>query len=629
VPYLAAVTGPARRTGEHTVAVSGWLACPGARPDPVATIGGRPAVVRLEPADRPAGVPADWSAYAWSARARVDGNELLAVLSTRDGVVIASRHVRTDGTLVPAPRGGIDNPAPDAVVETDLLMVSGWLLLDDALPSRIEVEVGGVTLAARTMIPRPDLAAALPETPDAVLAGFECRVPVDLQPGESRTVEVRLRAWSVDGRSWAAPARSCEVRLRAANRDEVAAARHARTVTSRLLAADPRATDPRHVLVVAHSLRVAGGELWLAELLGRLVRDHGLTVTVVAPEDGALRPELAALGIGVRLLGNRRVAVALDYENYVTELSLLMRGSGAGVVLVNTLGFFAGVDAARRAGLPVAWAIHESFALPDFAYLNWGPHGLAPTVRERWLHCLREADALVFVADATRELFLPHADPARCLTVRYGIGTDYLTATESTVDLRESLGVPRDARVLLNVGVSEPRKGHGPLLAAFEAVRRRHPDTHLVVVGMHDSGYCAALRDWVVRHELTEHVSLVPIVRDPLPWFRIADLFVNCSDIESLPRTILEAMALRIPVVATDVFGARELIVDGESGWLLRPNDRNALTVGLLRALDTPPDERARIANRARAGVEPLLDPAGYGAEFAKLLSGLTERGHG
>ncbi len=628
MPYLAAVTGPARRTGEHTVAVSGWLACSGARPEPTATIAGRRAVLRLDPhAGELPGVPAGWSTWRWEAHADVDGDELLVVLSA--GEVIVSRDVRTDGTLVPAPRGGIDNPAPDAVVETDLLMVSGWLMLDDQLPSRIEVHCGSSAVAARLMIPRPDLAAAFPETPDAMMAGFEARVPVELSPGESLAVEVLLRAWTRDGRSWTAPVRSCTMRVRAAEPDEVAASRHAMAVTSRLLAADPPVTDPRHVLVVAHSLRVAGGELWLAELLNRLVRDHGLKVTVVAPEDGALRPEFEALGIGVRLIGNRRVAEARDYENYVTELSLLMRGSGAGVVLVNTLGFFAGVDAALRADLPVAWAIHESFALPDFAYLNWGARGLAPTVHARWLHCLAHANALVFVADATREMFLPYADPSRCLTVRYGIDTGYLTAGESTVDLRESLGVPRDAQILLNVGVSEPRKGHGPLLAAFDVVRRRHPDTHLVIVGLHDSLYCDALRDRVVKRGLSDQVSLVPIVRDPLPWFRIADLFVNCSDIESLPRTILEAMALRLPVVATDVFGARELITDGESGWLCQPNDLNALIVGLLRALDTPPAERVRLADRAHSHVEPLLDPAGYGAEFAKLLGGLTERQHG
>jgi glycosyltransferase involved in cell wall biosynthesis len=179
--------------------------------------------------------------------------------------------------------------------------------------------------------------------------------------------------------------------------------------------------------------------------------------------------------------------------------------------------------------------------------------------------------------------------------------------------------------VLVTVGVSEPRKGHGPLLAAFESVLRRHRDAYLIVVGTFDSPYCDGLAGWVTDHGLSDRVRLVPIVRDPLPWLRIADLFVNCSDIESLPRTILEAMALRLPVVAADVFGARELIIDGESGWLFLPNDLNALTVGLLRALDTPPARRAMLAEAAYARVEPFLDSAGYGTAFAKILGSLAE----
>jgi glycosyltransferase involved in cell wall biosynthesis len=416
------------------------------------------------------------------------------------------------------------------------------------------------------------------------------------------------------------------VRPRAAEATELAESRRARAVTERLLAGTPGCADPGHVLVVAHSLRIGGGELWLAELLGRLVRDHGLRVTVVAQADGALRAELEALGIGVRLTGDRRARDVAGYETYVTELSLLMRSSGAGVVLVNTLGFFAGVDAALRASLPVCWAIHESFALADFAYLNWGQAGLAPPVRDRWLCCLAEADALVFVADATREMFLRYADPGRCRTVRYGVDPAYVTAArEPAAAVRSRLGVPVDATVLVTVGVSEPRKGHGPLLAAFESVLRRHRDAYLIVVGTFDSPYCDGLAGWVTDHGLSDRVRLVPIVRDPLPWLRIADLFVNCSDIESLPRTILEAMALRLPVVAADVFGARELIIDGESGWLFLPNDLNALTVGLLRALDTPPARRAMLAEAAYARVEPFLDSAGYGTAFAKILGSLAE----
>jgi glycosyltransferase involved in cell wall biosynthesis len=334
-----------------------------------------------------------------------------------------------------------------------------------------------------------------------------------------------------------------------------------------------------------------------------------------------LRSELEELGAEVWITGQHVIQEAVTYQSHVAELALLMRASGAASVLVNTLGMFVGVDAALQAELPVAWVIHESFALPDFAYLNWGPDGISPVVRKAWLRCIAEASALLFVADATRELFLPYAKPRRCLTVRYGIDLRQ-TGFGAAADPKAALGIPSDRTVLLTVGVSEPRKGHGPLIASFELVRRRYPHAHLVIVGMHDSPYSNALQDWA-RDD--DHVTLVPLVRDPLPWFRAADLFVNSSDIESLPRTILEAMALDLPVVASDVFGARELIVDGDSGWLFAPNDLNALTVAMLRALGTPAEQRARMAQRAKDHVAPFLDARGYGAEYAAILGKLAQ----
>jgi glycosyltransferase involved in cell wall biosynthesis len=296
--------------------------------------------------------------------------------------------------------------------------------------------------------------------------------------------------------------------------------------------------------------------------------------------------------------------------------------------MVNTLGCFAGTDAALRAGLPVAWVIHESFSLADFSFLNWGFEGLSPLVRQRWEQSLADASALLFVADATRELFMPYSQPRRCLTTRYGIDlaqAEHAATEPTSTELRKQLGVPADARVLLTVGVSEPRKGHGQLLVAFERIHRLHPDAHLIIVGTHDSPYCDALGERVRDRGLSGSVSLIPLVRDPQAYFRIADLFVNSSDIESLPRSILEAIAFRIPVLAADVFGAREVITDGESGWLFSPNDLNALTVGLLRALETPADGRLRMAERARKHVDWFLDSSHYGEEYATILGRLAD----
>jgi glycosyltransferase involved in cell wall biosynthesis len=100
----------------------------------------------------------------------------------------------------------------------------------------------------------------------------------------------------------------------------------------------------------------------------------------------------------------------------------------------------------------------------------------------------------------------------------------------------------------------------------------------------------------------------------------MADLLVCASDVESLPRTVLEAMAWETPVLATDVFGLPELITDGETGWLCQPRDLEALAEGLDRALSSSPEERAAVARAARALVAERHSLPRYGRQIAELL---------
>jgi glycosyltransferase involved in cell wall biosynthesis len=635
LPWLAGVDEDSVAIGADRVTVTGWLVAPGALDGTTVRIGDVVATVHWERASGPVpGLPARWPAWTWRAEAPMEQVGIVeAKVHAPDDTVLARHLVWPDTSYrVPLATGSIDFPAEDGEVDGDLAVVSGWLVLDGELASRIEVEVDGAApQRARPMLPRPDVTETLPEVRYGGLSGYEARVPVAVAPGDSQRVSYRVRAWTVDGREWCSPVRRMTLSRRAPDKRDTNALRRGDAFVEQLVAKVKSDADARHVLVVTHSLRVGGGQFWLSELIKRLVGEHDLLVTLVSPEDGPLRAELEDIGVTVHVTGHHRIQNAVTYSSHVTELALIAAASGAGVVLVNTLGMFAGVEAAKKAGLPAAWVIHESFALPDFAYLNWGMDGLDPLVAQRWERCLADADSLLFVADATREMFLRWSRPSRCMTVRYGIDlapVRKLTASSTKREARRELGLAEHGRILLTVGVSEPRKGHGPLLAAFERVRAVHQDAHLVIVGMHESPYCDALEDYVRLAGLADSVSLVPVCPDPSRYLLAADLFVNSSDIESLPRSILEAIAYELPVLAADVFGTREIISDGESGWLFSANDLNALTVALLRAMDTPPKLRAGIARRALAGVQGFLDAQHYGAEFATILTCLA-RGTG
>jgi len=101
---------------------------------------------------------------------------------------------------------------------------------------------------------------------------------------------------------------------------------------------------------------------------------------------------------------------------------------------------------------------------------------------------------------------------------------------------------------------------------------------------------------------------------------------VCASDIESLPFSILEAMAFGTPVLSTRIFGIPTLIEDGRTGYLCEPRDIDSLARGLERALRAEPEERAEITRAAAERVRSGNDIDRYVQSFSSLLFSLLPR---
>lgn len=207
------------------------------------------------------------------------------------------------------------------------------------------------------------------------------------------------------------------------------------------------------------------------------------------------------------------------------------------------------------------------------------------------------ADRTIAVSGAVARALAQRWHPvARLRVVPNGIDLVRVDAEPDTAELaaaRASLGDVGTRRV---VAVIARRKDQDVLLAALPAVST---PVLLACVGVEPDAPLRALAAAVPeRHR----VVFVPFIPRPLAYYRLAAVVALPSRIEGLSQTLLEAMALGLPVVASDAGGNADLVSDGRTGLLVPPLDPAAWAAALTRLLDEP-EQAARLAAVARAQV--------------------------
>jgi glycosyltransferase involved in cell wall biosynthesis len=513
----------------------------------------------------------------------------------------------------PGPIGALDPPADGRVLPRETLTLHGWASFPSGPVSRVEVWLGEELLGrARTGVPRPDVSRALGLTADEV-PGFELTTNLRGWPGEDGETSLRAVATSLAGE---------QLEL---DRLQLKVVPPASASTSPRSPAAPAHTpyaargSGLRMLVFTHQLDLGGAQLYLMDLLRELLRIEAVDPTVVSSRDGRLREEIEALGVPVHVCGAPPTESLSSHLGRVEELTAWAAEREFELVFVNTATSLAipGVELAARLGIPAVWAIHESFDPAEV----W--QAVDPAVRRRAEAELAAVAQPLFVAEATQRLFEPVCGPGRGLTIPYGLDLEPIDSRRVRFDrdaARHEAGIPLDAEVVLCVGSIEPRKAQLPLAQAFDSLAGRHPRARLVLVGGRDDAYSNSLAEYAASSSAAERIEIVPMTPEVQPWFGLSDLVVCASDVESMPRTVLEAMAWEVPVLATRVFGLPELIEHGRSGWLCEPRDLAALSAALERALDSGPEERRRIGRAGRELVERRHSLEDYGRAIADLL---------
>ncbi len=236
--------------------------------------------------------------------------------------------------------------------------------------------------------------------------------------------------------------------------------------------------------------------------------------------------------------------------------------------------------AARRAQVPI---ILHTLHGPSFGPFQSAPANFVFTVAERI--AARCTDHFVTVADAMRDQYLAAGigRPEQYTRIFSGFDLAPFLASQNDSVLRAQLGIAPGDFVVGKIARLFELKGHDDLFAAAPELVRRCPQMKFLLVG--DGAWRGRFEQMAGDLRLQKHfifTGLVPASEVPR-YVGVMDALVHLSRREGLPRALPQAMAAAKPVVAFDCDGAREVCLDGETGFLLKPGDLSCLSQSLER----------------------------------------------
>jgi glycosyltransferase involved in cell wall biosynthesis len=346
-----------------------------------------------------------------------------------------------------------------------------------------------------------------------------------------------------------------------------------------------RAPGRIHVLQVIGNAIVGGMETYVERLVEHLPRDR-FTLTALCPFESPFTERLRARDIEVLV-----TPMPDDPPWSSIQMTCAMVKAGAIDLLhahLPNAHVLAGI-AGRLTGRPVLATLHgHRVGVLDLeVHRNAGTH-LSVVCRQSYFHALGlgvSAGQLSCNPNGVdTEAFQPRSRPADCI--------------------RAALGIPASAKVVGFLGRLSAEKGPEVFLRAALLAQSKLTDTHFVFVG--DGPLAPQLRESIARLRLEDRVHLPGLRRDVAAVLNDIDVLVSSSHSEAMPLAVMEAMASGLPVVATRVGGVPDMIDQGESGWLVAPNDFEEIATRLQQILATPGELTRMSAAARRRAVEKM-----------------------
>lgn len=343
--------------------------------------------------------------------------------------------------------------------------------------------------------------------------------------------------------------------------------------------ASSRTDGPLRILYVNHLSAMSGAEQSLLRLLEGLDRSR-IEPLLAAPE-GTLTERVRDLGIecfDIPPLRPRRTRspfrlLALAYEGY--QISALLREivGRKDIDLVHANSLVAGVIATGRPlGVPVIWHARDLRA-PE------------ATVRQ----VLSRAQGVIAISHAVAEWTAGIGPAAPTKVIYNALGHDDRNVARPRGKMREAWEMAPQTTLLGCAGQLVPWKRQDLFLRVGAEVIAQLPETRLVIIGSdlfeEHADYVRGLHELAAELGIAGHVLWLGQCGDMPSCLAALDLLVHTAEREPWGRVIMEAMAVGVPTIAFAQGGPAELIIDGESGLLVREGDASRMAQAVVRVL--------------------------------------------
>jgi glycosyltransferase involved in cell wall biosynthesis len=372
-------------------------------------------------------------------------------------------------------------------------------------------------------------------------------------------------------------------------------------------------------LFVTSSLAYGNAEKQTITLMNRLAsRGHECHAAYIEENHALLDRVRLRSNSAVRCLAAEHY---LDRSALADLAALIANVQPTAIVAANPYSLLYAMLARRLAQTRTAMAV--TYHSPNVS----GPREFLQMLLYRPLFWM--ADCAIFVCDREKRYWWRRGLLAKNNVVIYdGVDTDKFTDTttrEHRAATRRVFGFAEADFVIGAIGDLRKERNQIQLVAAVERLRRAGVPARALLIG--DGGQRTAIEARARERGVTRDIAVTGVVHDVRPFVAACDVFAVCDLADRISLSALEAMALRKPVVHSNVGGAGEMIHPGYNGFLFRANDTAQLVEQLTRL--TNPDARRSLGSHARGVVERRFSEQKMIESYESLLLRLVASSSG